>query len=210
MICVKFPNLSREVGFKKHGYPYHAYIIKYLWQKRIMMVKSTFWKSTFNEETYSDDPLQHINILISLINTTIIIVMYWIVECFFVSLVKLWWDRHFGYTDTCANSLAEVKCSSGKIRIKDVISYSNAEGCDELTKDCAKDRLEQLCDDRRVCTQDTTTDSWLFHKRYANIYYYCKSKQNVILYWIRAMKHSKHYNYNLEVLNLLCSNMLMI
>ncbi|CAG2219305.1 unnamed protein product [Mytilus edulis] len=89
--------------------------------------------------------------------------------------IKFWWDKHFGYTDTCANSLAEVKCSSGKIRIEDVISYSNAGRCDELTKDCAKDRLEQLCDDKRFCTQDTTTDSWLFHKRYANIYYYCKS-----------------------------------
>ncbi|XP_076073393.1 uncharacterized protein LOC143044999 [Mytilus galloprovincialis] len=89
--------------------------------------------------------------------------------------IKFWWDRHFDYTYTCANSLAEVKCSSGKIRIKDVISYSNAEGCDDLTKDCAKDRLEHLCDDKRFCTQDTTTDSWLFHKRYANIYYYCKS-----------------------------------
>ncbi|XP_063448864.1 uncharacterized protein LOC134728253 [Mytilus trossulus] len=89
--------------------------------------------------------------------------------------IKLWWNKHFGYTDTCGNSLAEVKCSSGKIRIEDVISYSYTGMCDELTKDCAKDRLDKLCDGKRFCTQDTATDSCLFHKRYANIDYYCKS-----------------------------------
>ncbi|CAC5410565.1 unnamed protein product [Mytilus coruscus] len=87
-----------------------------------------------------------------------------------------WWpDNYRGYVDTCANSLAQVKCSSGFIRIQNVKSYSDAGRCDEMKKDCVKNHIKHLCDYPRSCSKDTTKDSCLFHKRFATIDYVCKS-----------------------------------
>ncbi|XP_076073394.1 uncharacterized protein LOC143045001 [Mytilus galloprovincialis] len=88
----------------------------------------------------------------------------------------MWWpDKHFGYVDTCANSLLKVSCSNGSIRIKNVTSYSDTGGCNEMKNGCVKDRLEDLCDVKTLCSKDTNTDSCLFHKRFAIIDYVCKS-----------------------------------
>lgn len=118
--------------------------------------------------------------------------MYWLRGCCFAFL-RDWWPDYFpDFVDTCANSLVEVNCnnSSSEILIQKVKSYSNEERCDELNKTLARDRLEELCDRKRFCSPDTSKDSWLFHKRYANIHFYCGSKHNVILYWICVLKLS--------------------
>lgn len=110
------------------------------------------------------------------INTCYKICYYLNIDCLFSSLVMWWPDKHFGYVDTCANSLLKVSCSNGSIRIKNVTSYSDTGRCNEMKNGCVKDRLEDLCDVKTLCSKDTNTDSCLFHKRFAIIDYVCKSE----------------------------------
>ncbi|XP_052069299.1 uncharacterized protein LOC127708471 [Mytilus californianus] len=102
----------------------------------------------------------------------------------FKCAIDSWWwsDYNRGYVDTCANSLAEVKCIYNYyIHIKKVSSYSDGGRCGEMNTDRTKDRLEQLCNNKRFCSPDTTKDSWLFHKRYANINYYCRRQSDPLV-----------------------------
>ncbi|VDI76407.1 Hypothetical predicted protein [Mytilus galloprovincialis] len=100
-----------------------------------------------------------------------------------IKCVHSWFfDYNRGYVDTCANSLAEVKCLyTYYILIKSVKSHSDGGICDEINKTRSKDRLEQLCDHKRCCSPDTTKDSGLFHQRYANIYYYCRRQSDPLV-----------------------------
>ncbi|OPL32678.1 hypothetical protein AM593_07637, partial [Mytilus galloprovincialis] len=110
----------------------------------------------------------------------------------FGKIISWWPDKHFGYVDTCANSLSNVRCSKGCIRIKKVKSYRDPGRCDKMKQDCVKDRLEDLCDGNTFCSKYTMTDSCLFQERFSIIDYICKSEQYVqaLSVYFRFINHA--------------------
>ncbi|CAC5410569.1 unnamed protein product [Mytilus coruscus] len=86
-----------------------------------------------------------------------------------------WWkNRHPDPVKTCANSLADVHCSSKyHIHFKNAMIYHTTSSCDEIKTDCAKDRLEYFCNEKRMCISDKTNNSCLYHKRFASIHFAC-------------------------------------
>lgn len=111
---------------------------------------------------------------------------------FCLSLGGFWWrEKHPAPVNTCANSLREVMCPSRyHIHIRNI--WSQSEGtqsdCDSMDTNCSTNTLKRLCNENRRCMPDTTKTSCLFHQRFANIQFSCRSKHfTILLYWLSML-----------------------